>query len=101
LYVQSDEGNIYSKNTKDKPQYNAAFLSSMSGGCYENVDQNERDYSFLRRLDSCECYDDSDIQYETLDFIVMSDIDDFGIDCSQCTKSVEPTALVAHVSYNN
>ena len=70
VYVQSDEGNIFSNNTKDEPRHHATFLSSMCGGCYENVDQNERDYSFLR-LDSCECSDDSDIQYETLDFSVM------------------------------
>ena len=66
----------------------------MCGGCYENVYQIERDYSFLR-LDSCGCSDDSDIQYETLDFSVMSDIGDLGIDCSHCTDSVEPIALVA------
>ena len=98
VYIQSDECYIYINNTEDKSRYHAAFLSSMCGGCYENVDQNERDYSFLR-LDSCECFDDSDIQYETLDFSVMSDIDGFGIDCSHCTDSVEPIALVAHVSY--
>jgi hypothetical protein len=98
--VQSDEGNIYSNNIEDEPRYRAAFLSSMCGGCHENVDQNERDYSFLR-LDSCECSDDSDIQYETLDFIGMSDIDDFGIDCSHCTNSVEPIALVAQEFFDN
>jgi hypothetical protein len=67
--------------------------------CYDNVDQNELDYSFLR-LDSCGCFNDSDIQYETFDFSVMSDIGDLGIDCSQCTDLVEPIALVAHVSYD-
>jgi hypothetical protein len=60
VYIQSDEGNIYSNNTEDEPHYHAAFLSSMCGGCYENADQNEREYSFLQ-LDSCGCFDDSDI----------------------------------------
>jgi hypothetical protein len=67
--------------------------------CYDNVDQNEPDYSFLW-LDSCECSDDSDIQYETFDFNVMSDIGDFGIDCSNFTDLAEPIALVAQVSYD-
>ena len=31
----------------------------------------------------------------------MPDIDDFSIDCSHCTNSVEPIALVAQVSYDN
>jgi hypothetical protein len=68
--------------------------------CYENVDRNEPDYSFLR-LDSCGCYDNSDIQYETFYFGVMSDMGDLGFDCSHCLDSVEPIALVAQVSYDN
>jgi hypothetical protein len=47
-----------------------------------------------------ECYDESDIQDETLDFSVMSDIADLGIDCSHCSDLVEPVALRAHVSYD-
>ena len=31
----------------------------------------------------------------------MSDIGDFSIDCSHCIDSVEPIALVTHVSYDN
>ena len=77
----------------------------MCGDCYDNVDQNERDYSFLR-LESCECSNDLDIQYETLDFSVMSNmndncIDDPGLNYSHRTYSVEPIALVAQVSYDN
>jgi len=103
--LQSDEGDLYSKNTEDEPQYHEAFLSSMCDDCYDNVDQNQHDYSFLR-LESCKCSDDSDIQYETLDFNVMSNvnnnfIDDSGMHYSQHTGSVEPTALVAQVSYDN
>jgi len=90
------------KNTEDEPQYHVAFMSSMCDDCYNNIDQNERDYSFLR-LESCDCSDDSDIQYETLDFSVMSNmndnfIDDLGMNYSQRTHLVEPTAFVVHVS---
>ena len=38
--------------------------------CYDNADQHETDYSFLR-IDSCACFDDSHIQYETFHFNVM------------------------------
>jgi len=53
-----------------------------------------------------ECSDDSDIQYETLDFSVMSNmndnfIDDLGKDYSHCTDSIEPTTLVAQLSHDN
>ena len=67
--------------------------------CYDNVDQNEPDYSFIR-LDSCGCSDYYDIQYETFDFSVMSYIGDLGIECSHCANFVEPIALVAQVSYD-
>ena len=101
VYSQCDEGDIYSKNTEDEPQCHVAFLSSMCDDCYDNVDQNERDYSFLR-LESYVCSDDSDIEYETLD-LNMNDIfiDDPGMIFSQSKDSVEPTALVAQMSYDN
>ena len=100
MYVQSDEFNISNNNSEDEPHFHAAFLYSMGVGCFENVDQNERDYSFLR-VDSCECSDDSDIQYETLDFSTIIDVDDRGIDCFHYADSVESIALAAQVSYDN
>jgi hypothetical protein len=47
------------------------------------------------------CTDDSDIQDETFESSVISDIGDFGIDYSKCSDLVEPIALVAQVSYDN
>ena len=44
VYFQSDEVNLYGKNTEDEPQYHMAFLYSMCDDCYDSVDQNERDY---------------------------------------------------------
>ena len=105
VYSQCDEVDAYSKNTEDEQQYNVAFLSSMCDDCCDSVDQNERDYSFLR-LKPCDFPDDSDIEYETLDFMVMSNMNDVFIDVSgmdylQSEDSVEPTALIAQVSYDN
>ena len=79
VYFQSEEVDLYIKNTEDEPQYHVAFLSSMCDDCYDSVDQNERDYSFLR-LGSCDCSADSDIEYETLDFGAMSNMNDISID---------------------
>jgi hypothetical protein len=106
VYFQCDEVDVYSKNTNDEPQYHVAFLSSMCYDCYESVDQNERDYSFLR-LDSCDLpNNNSDIEYETLNFSVMSNMDDDFIDVPskyylQSADSAEPSAIVAQVSYDN
>jgi hypothetical protein len=77
----------------------------MCDDCYDSVDQNERDYSFLR-LESCDFPYDLDIEYETLDFSVMSNMNDVFIDVSgmdylQSADSVEPTTLVAQVSNDN
>ena len=40
---------------------------------------NVTTYAFLR-LESCDCSDDLDIEYETLDFRVMSNMNDLFID---------------------
>jgi len=74
----------------------------MCDDCYDNVfDQNDRDYSLLR-FDSRESPYATDIEYETLDFSVMSNMNDVFIDVSdmdyvQSADSVEPTALVVKV----
>jgi hypothetical protein len=72
---------------------------------YDSVDQNDRDYSFLQPA-PCDSNYDSDIEYETLDFSIISnmnddDIDVSGMDQLQGEHSVEPIALVAQVSYDN
>ena len=61
LYFQSDEVDVYSKNTKDEPHHHVAFLSSMCDDCYDHVDKNDRDYYFLR-FELCDFPDDTDIE---------------------------------------
>ena len=97
VYFQSDEFYVYSKNTKDEPQHHVAFLSSMCDDCYDNVDQNNRDYSFLR-FAPCDFNEESDIKYETLDVSRMSNVNDdnievSGMDLIQSEHSVKPTTL--------
>jgi len=99
VYFQRYEFNVYSNNKKDDPQHHFAFLSSMRDVCFDNVDQNYRDYSFLR-FASCDSHDDTYIEYETLDFSIMSNMNDvsidvFGMDHLQSENLVEPIALVA------
>jgi hypothetical protein len=77
----------------------------MRDDCYDNVNQNDRDNYFLR-FAPCDSNDDSDIEYETLDFSTMSNMNDdntvvSGMDQFQSENSVEPTALVAKVSYDS
>jgi hypothetical protein len=73
--------------------------------CYDSDDHNDRDYFFLR-FESRDFHDDTDIEYETLYFSVMSNINDIfldvsGMDYLRSADSIKPTALVAHVSYDN
>ena len=54
----------------------------------------------------CNSNDDPDIEHETIDFSIMSNMNDDNIDISdmdllQSEHSIEPTALVAQVSYDN
>ena len=103
VYFQSGEVDVHNKNKEDEPHHNIAFLSSMCDDCYDSVDGNVRDHSFLR-FESCDFPDDKDPKYETLDFSVMSNMDNVLIDIStmdypQSADSVEPTALVTHVIY--
>jgi hypothetical protein len=105
VYFKGDEFDVYCDTKEDDLQHHVAFLSSMCDDCYDNVDKNNRDCSFLR-FAPCDPHDDTDFEYETLDFIVMPNMNDTyidvaGMDHHQREKSVEPTALVAQVSYDN
>ena len=105
VYFQSNEFDVYSNTKEDDLQHPVAFLSSMRDDCYRSVDQNDRNYSFLR-FASCDSHDDTYIEYETLDFSIVSNMNDVSIDVSgmddlQNENSVEPPALMARVSYAN
>ena len=105
MYFQVDEFDVFSDNKEADLQHHVAFFSAICDDCYDSVDQNDRDYSFLR-FAPCDSYNDSDIEYENLDFSIMSNMNDDNIDVSsmdhrQGENSVKPTALVAHVSYDN
>ena len=62
MYFQSGEVDVHNTNTEDEPQHHVAFLSSMCDDCYDSVDGNDRDYSFLR-FESCNFPDDKDPEY--------------------------------------
>jgi hypothetical protein len=105
VYSQGDKFDVYSDAKEDDLQHHAVVLSSMYDDCYDNVDQNYCVYSFLR-FASCDSHDDTYIECETLDFSIMSNIIDVYIDVSsiyhlQSENSVESTALVSHVLYDN
>jgi hypothetical protein len=79
--------------------------ASLYDDIYNRVDENDRDYSFLR-LASRDSNDDSDIESETLDVSIGSNMNDDTIDVScmdrlQHEHLIEPAALVAQVSYAN
>ena len=103
--MQGDEFDVYSDTKEVDLQHHVTFISSMCDDCYDSVDVNYRDYSFPR-FAPCDSNDDSYIEYETLDFSIMSNLNDDNIDVSgmdhlQRENSVEPTALVAKMSYDN
>ena len=105
VYFQSDEFDVYNNSNEDDLQHHVAFLSSMCEDCYATVDQNDRDYSFLR-FRSRDSHDDTYTECETLDFSIMTNVNDVSIDVSGVNhllseNSIEPTALVAQVSYDN
>jgi len=105
VHFQGDDLDVYSDTKEGDLQHHVAFLSSTCHDCYDNVDQDDRDYSFFR-FAPCNSNDDSHIEYETLDFSIMSNMKGNGIDVSdmdllQSENSVKPTALVAQVSYDN
>jgi len=66
VYFKGDEFDVYCDTKEDDLQHHVAFLSSMCDDCYDNVDQNNRDYSFLR-VAPCDSNNDSDIEYEITD----------------------------------
>ena len=60
-YFQADEFDYCSDTKEDDLQHHVAFLSaSMYDDCYESVDQNNRDYPYLR-FSPCDFEEESDI----------------------------------------
>jgi hypothetical protein len=103
VYFEGDEFDVYSDIKEDDLQRCFSFLNVRGLLC--TVDQNNRDYSFLR-FAPCDPRDDTYVEYGTLYFHVVSNMNDTYIIVAsmyhhQRENSVEPTALVAQVSYDD
>jgi hypothetical protein len=82
-------------DTCDQDSGGELLLSLNTVECYDNVDQISHD--FLQPT-PCVCLDDSESTHDSAN---VSFVDDNGMDRSHSTTLVEPTALVAQVSYDS
>ncbi len=81
IYFQGDEFDDYRDIKEVDLRQHVAFMSSMCDDCHDCLDENDRDYSFLR-LAPCDSNDDSYIECETLNFSIMSNVNDDNVDVS-------------------
>ena len=79
VFFRDDEFDVYIDTKDDASQHHVDFLSTMCDAHYDSVDQNNRDNCFLR-IALFGPRDDTNVEYEIVDFSVMSNMHNNHID---------------------